>query len=135
MNKCREMVNSILNNKRLIKYFIMAIFIVIFELGIFQITYLILNNYYFSTIFSFVIGVILNWLCGRKFVFGVSSYSPLREFLMIFIASLGGVAIQLLVVMISVEKIGLYPIIGKIFSILFSFFWNYWFRAKFIFKK
>ncbi|MEI7918249.1 MAG: GtrA family protein [Candidatus Saccharibacteria bacterium] len=113
----------------------MAIIIVIIELITFQIIYLINNNYYLATVISFVVGVLLNWIVGRMFVFGPSTHHPAREFIMVLIASLVGVSIQVLVVTVAVNALSLYPIIGKILSIAFSFFWNYWFRAKFIYKK
>jgi len=128
-------IKSMLSNKRLMRYLIMAIIIVIIELITFQIIYLINNNYYLATVISFVVGVLLNWIVGRMFVFGPSTHHPAREFIMVLIASLVGVSIQVLVVTVAVNALSLYPIIGKILSIAFSFFWNYWFRAKFIYKK
>jgi len=130
----KSKITQILQNKRLAKYFIMAVVIVGLELVTFQIIYILSKNYYLATSLSFVIGVLLNWIIGRRFVFGASSHNPLREFTMVLVASLFGLAIQLLVVFVSVQILLLYPLVGKVISIIFSFFWNYWFRAKFIYK-
>jgi putative flippase GtrA len=127
-------LKKIVNNKRLVKYFIMAVVIVCIELGNFQIIYLLTRNYYLATILSFLIGVILNWFFGRLYVFGTSLHHPAKEFTMVLIASLVGVGIQLVVVGICVNVYSLYPILGKMVSIIFSFFWNYWYRSKYIFK-
>lgn len=129
-----EFIRNVLTNKRLMKYFIMAVIIVGIELVTFQVVYLLTKNYYLGTIISFVTGVILNWVAGRLFVFGKSQHHPLREFTMVFIASVVGLGIQVFVVFASVQVLGLYPLIGKMLSIIFSFFWNYWFRAAIVYR-
>jgi putative flippase GtrA len=111
-----------------------AVSIVFLELVFFQIIYLLSHNYVAATILSFAFAVVLNWILSRKVVFGASAHHPAKEFTMVLIASIVGVGIQLSVVFFSVEVMGLYPLIGKILSIFFSFFWNYWFRARFIFN-
>jgi len=85
-------------------------------------------------VLSFLSAVVLNWVLGRIVVFGVSHHHPAKEFTMVLIASVIGLGIQLFVVYASVEFIKFYPLIGKMLSILFSFFWNYWFRAKIIYR-
>jgi putative flippase GtrA len=80
------------------------------------------------------LAVVLNWILGRKFVFGASHHHPVKEFVMVLIASIFGLLIQISVVFISVETLHLYPLIGKVLSIGFSFFWNYWFRAAIVYK-
>lgn len=130
-----EFVHKILTNKRLMKYFAMAVIIVGIELVTFQIVYLLTKNYYLGTVVSFITGVILNWIAGRIFVFGASQHHPAREFTMVLIASIVGLCIQVGVVFISVQLLHAYPLIGKMLSIVFSFFWNYWFRATIIYRE
>lgn len=130
-----DKLKKIFTNKRLVKYFAMAVTIVLIELATFQIIYLLTKNYYLATILSFTLAVILNWIGGRIFVFGASHHHPAREFTMVLIASIVGVLIQLAVVHISVNVLLLYPLIGKVLSIGFSFFWNYWFRASIVYKQ
>jgi putative flippase GtrA len=113
----------------------MAVVIVGIELVSFQVIYLLTRNYYLATVVSFILAVVLNWIAGRMFVFGASHHHALREFLMVLIASVIGLVIQLGVVYVSVTLLLLYPLIGKFLSILFSFFWNYWFRSAIIYKK
>lgn len=128
-------MKEFLFNKSLWKYLISAIVIVGFELVIFQIIYLILHNYFVATTLSFIIAVVFNWLVSRYFVFSGSRFNPLKEFTLVAIASIVGLGIQLGVVYVSVEMLMLIPILGKAISICFSFFWNYWFRAKYVFVK
>lgn len=131
----KAIIRKILNNKRLVRYLVMAVVIVGIELITFQIVYLVTKNYYLATIISFVTGVILNWIGSRILVFGASQHHPLSEFIMVFLASIGGLLIQIGVVFVSVQVLALYPLIGKMLSIIFSFFWNYWFRAAIVYKK
>lgn len=129
-----EYIQKVFANRRLMKYFIMAVIIVGIELVTFQIFFLVTQNYYLGTVVSFITGVILNWIAGRIFVFGVSHHHPAREFIMVLIASTVGLVIQIFVVFVSVQLLLLYPFFGKMLSILFSFFWNYWFRAAIVYK-
>lgn len=112
----------------------MAAAIVLVELAAFQVIYLVTKNYYLATIISFTLAVLLNWTGGRILVFGVSRHHAAKEFSMVLVASIVGVVIQLSVVYISINTLLLYPLIGKVISIGFSFFWNYWFRAKIIYR-
>lgn len=130
-----EHIRSLVTNKRLMKYLVMAVVIVGIELVTFQVIYITTKNYYLATIVSFLVGVVLNWIIGRLLVFGKSKHSPIREFTMVFTASIVGLFIQVGVVFVSVQLLLLYPLIGKIISIIFSFFWNYWFRAAVVYKK
>lgn len=122
-------------SKQMIRYFAIAVVIVIIELGVFQVVYLVGWNYIWGTILSFLVGVALNWPASRHLVFGASSFSKRRELSLIFIASLTGLAIQLGVGYVAVTMLSLYPLLGKVGSIGISFFWNYWFRQRFIFAK
>lgn len=125
---------KILKNKRLMRYFIMAVIIVLIELSAFQIIYLFTRDYMLATILSFVLGVVLNWVIGRLVVFGASDHHPAKEFLMVLVASVAGVLIQLGVVYIAVTLLHIYPLLGKALSIIFSFFWNYLFRSRIVYK-
>ncbi len=122
-------------DSRLFRYVVMAATIVLIEISVFQIIYWITHHYQLSTIISFIVAVILNWVGGRIFVFGKSKHSSHREFTMILIASIVGLIIQLTVVTILVEYFFVYPLIAKGASILFSFFWNYWFRTVVVYAK
>lgn len=128
-------MEAILKNKALLKYLFSAVVIVGFELIVFQIIYIILNSYMIATTLSFTVAVIFNWLFSRFFVFSGSKFKPIKEFTLVAIASIIGLFIQLSVVYVSVEIILFIPLLGKVLSIFFSFFWNYWFRAKYIFIK
>lgn len=130
----KQLLKKLLGHS-LIRYLFVACFIVVLELIIFQLIYLLDRNYVLGTAFSFAVAVVLNWALSRKLVFGASEHSKLREFIYVSMVSIVGLSIQLLAVWLCVNKLNLYPLLGKIISILTSFFWNYWFRAHFIFDK
>jgi putative flippase GtrA len=109
--------------------------IVLIELGIFQILYLLGINYLVATVLSMIIGIILNWIVSHAFVFKSSKYSKKIEFGLIVMASIVGIAIQTITTFIAVEMFTVTPIIGKLFAVGITFFWNYFFRARFVFTK
>lgn len=128
-----DKVKSIINRK-IIRYLIMAIIIVSIELILFQIVYLSTKDYYLATISSFTLGLALNWIGGRLFIFKSSKRHLLHELSMIIIASLIGLGLQLISMSLCVQILGIYPLMGKTISIVVSFTWNYGFRNKYIYN-
>jgi len=119
----------------LIRYLAIASVIVVGELIVFQWVNDWLHNYVIATIVSFALAVVVNWFLSRKVVFGASAHHPAKEFFYVSLVSIVGLGIQLLAVFVCVQYIHLLPLLGKVISIFTSFFWNYWFRAHFIFDK
>lgn len=137
MDSIKKIINKY---DKLLKYFVMACIIVCLELIIFQIVETITSSYkipqhaLIATFVSFTFAVVLNWIGGRVFIFDKSKLNAKHEFFLVFIASCFGLFIQSIVVITSVEYLKLLPIIGKCFAIIFSFFWNYWFRSKYVYN-
>lgn len=118
-----------------IKYGVMAVVVVGIEIGSFWILNTPLGiNYLIATILSLFIGIILNWLGSRYFVFGNSQHSAKKEFSLVLITSLFGVVLQTATVYVTVELINQAPIIGKVLAIIITFFWNYIVRKKYIYR-
>ena len=123
-----------LHSHSFIRYFIMAVFVVLIELVIFQALNSLLSiNYILSTILSMLVGILLNWIFSRTYVFKTNKYSKKVEFIMIVSTSLVGVGIQVGTIYLCVEIMKLVPIIGKVIAIGITFFWNYFVRKKYIF--
>lgn len=117
-----------------IKYGIMAVSVVLFELVTFWVLNSLLSlNYLIATVLSLMLGIILNWLGSRYFVFGNSQHSVKKEFILVLTTSLFGALLQIITVYIMVDKLGQAPIIGKVIAIVVTFFWNYFVRKKYIF--
>lgn len=120
----------------MIKYLFMAIIIVFIEVGFFVLLNSILGiNYLVATPISMLLGIILNWYFSRVFVFNVSTYTPTKEFLLVFVASIVGMLIQTGVTYFVVEFMKLIPVFGKIIAIGVTFVWNFWIRRVYIFKE
>lgn len=133
MNKLASPITRLLG-LAIIRYFIMAAFVVGIELAVFAIMNSLFDiNYLIATPSSMAVGIILNWYLSKKVVFKTSKYKPHVEFGLIVATSLVGVAIQLAVTSFSVEVLSLLPIIGKFLAIIVTFFWNFWVRKRFIF--
>jgi putative flippase GtrA len=134
-DKIKNHINTQLK-KHIVRYFIMASFVVGIELA----TFAFLNSklgisYLIATPLSNIVAIFLNWYLSRTIVFkGGSVHKQHIEFILIIIVSVAGVGIQELVTFICVESLQLAPIIGKCLAIIVVFFWSYWTRKKYIFK-
>lgn len=120
--------------EKMIKYLILALFLVFLEM----ILFVILNSvwkfhYVIATSISFILVVMLNWYGSRRFVFKSSNSELKREIFLVFLGSVMGLLLQIAIALFFVEVFKLTPIIGKGVSICCVFFWNYWFRLKFVF--
>ena len=118
-----------------LRYGVMAVIVVGIELASFW----VMNdafgiNYLAATILSLAIGIVLNWLGSRYFVFGNSGHSAHKEFSLVAITSLFGVVLQTLTVSLAVEVANQAPILGKSIAIVVTFFWNYMVRKRYIYK-
>ena len=117
----------------LIRYLVMAVAVVLIELVTFQGLIWARVSYLVATPVSMFVGIVLNWYFSQKFVFSHRPHAPRKEFTLVLIASLIGVGLQLAVTATVVEILLLAPIIGKFLAICVTFFWNFWFRKKYVF--
>lgn len=116
------------------RYFLMAAVIVSIELGVFALMNSELGiNYLIATPVSMAVGIILNWYCSKVFVFTGSRHKTHIEFGLVLVTSLVGVGIQLIITSACVQILHLWPILGKFFAIVVTFFWNFWVRKRYIF--
>jgi putative flippase GtrA len=119
---------------KMIKYLALALCLVFLEM----ILFVILNSvckfhYVIATSISFAFVVMLNWYGSRRFVFKSSNSNLKREVYLVFLGSIAGLILQIGIAVFFVEAFRLMPIIGKSIAICCVFFWNYWFRLKYVF--
>lgn len=118
------------------RYGIMAVVVVGIEITSFWFINSVLGiHYLIATVLSLAIGIVLNWLGSRYYVFGASHHSAKKEFALVGITSLFGVILQTSIVFISVDTLDQAPLLGKIVAIIITFFWNYIVRKKYIYYK
>lgn len=120
--------------KHIVRYFIMAVFVV----GVELLAFVLINSglgisYVIATPASMLVGIVLNWYFSKAFVFSGSRHKTHIEFGLVLITSLIGAVIQLLVTTLCVQYLHLIPVAGKSMAIIVTFFWNFWVRKKYIF--
>ncbi len=115
------------------RYLSIAILLVGSEIVIFQAMIWGGISYLIATPVSMVIAIILNWYLSRVFVFKHRPHSAHKEFLLVVVASVIGLALQVAVTAFVVEVVKGAPLIGKLIAICVTFFWNFWFRKKYVF--
>jgi putative flippase GtrA len=121
--------------EKMVRYFAVALVLVAFEMEAFIFLNSYLQIYYvIAIVISFVIATVLNWYFSKKIVFKNGSEKIGKEIIMIFVGSIFGVLLQIFITIICVEHFKLLPYIGKFISMAVTFFWNFWFRLKFVFK-
>lgn len=115
------------------RYLIMAIVLVGVEIVTFQVMIWMGISYLIATPVSMGIAIVLNWYFSQAFVFKHRPHSVGKEFTLVVIASLIGIALQLAVTAFVVEILHAIPLLGKLAAICVTFFWNFWFRKKYVF--
>ncbi len=119
-----------------LRYGVMAVFVVSIEVFLFWFIESILGwQYLIATWVSLIVGIVLNWIGSRVFVFGKSRHSNTKEFGLIATASLVGIVIQSCVVYLAVEALNRQALIGKVVAIIVTFFWNYLIRKHYVYKE
>jgi len=116
-----------------VRYAVMAVLIVGVEVITFQLMILAHISYLLATPISMIIGIVLNWYFSQKFVFKHRPHTPRKEFTLVVVASVIGIGLQLAVTAFVVEILMGIPLAGKLAAIVVTFFWNFWFRKKYVF--
>ncbi len=90
--------------------------------------------YLLSNVFSFSLGLIVNYILSKKFVFqDEKAISKSKEFIIYAIIGVLGLIIDTLLVGLMTSILGLYYMLSKIISTIIVFIWN--FGARKIFYK
>lgn len=93
----------------------------------------VFNIYYMtSSIISFSVSLIFNYIASIKWVFNVKHKQTYKDGLLFLIFSLIGLWINQKVMYLSVEKLGIYYMISKIFATGIVMVWNFITRKIFI---
>ena len=120
-------------NQELAHYMAMAVVVVSIEYFSYIGMVWVGVNYLLAIPISMAIGIVLNWVGSRKFVFKTRRHAPHKEFTLVLVTSLVGVGFQLAVTYMAVDVLRQLPAVGKLLAIVVTFFWNFWARKKFIF--
>ena len=93
-------------------------------------------QYLLATTLAFVFSTFANWLFGRLLVFrGKQNQSLLKEIASIYLTSIGGLILNLLIMYVMVDFLSMGEMVAKITATVLVFSYNYLIRKKLIYKK
>lgn len=93
-------------------------------------------QYLLATALAFVFSTFANWLFGRLLVFrGKQKQSLLKEIASIYLTSLGGLLLNLIIMYVMVDFLAMGEMFAKITATILVFSYNYIIRKKLIYKK
>lgn len=129
-------MNLIKNFLQLFLYLVVGGLATLVEWGAFYIFDSVFSiHYMIATALAFVLSTFANWAFGRLILFREKmGQSTILELLKIYAVSVIGLLMNLLIMFIAVEKIGLNEMISKIIATCLVFVWNFLIRKLVIYK-
>ena len=91
-------------------------------------------HYLISSIISFTVSVIFNYILSIKWVFDVKKKQDVKDFVIFIILSIIGLEINSLIMYVMVEKFGVYYMLSKIVSTAVVMVYNFITRKIFVEK-
>lgn len=123
-------------NELLMYYLIISVIATIYDVALLYIfTEFLGFNYLVSATISYCIGIIVGYVGQKTITFKDTDKRIARQFGLFAFISFIGLLINLGVLKICVDVLGLHYMIGKVIAIGIGFFWNYTANRKITFKK
>ena len=91
-------------------------------------------HYLISSIISFTVSVIFNYILSIKWIFDVKKKQDVKDFVIFIILSVIGLGINSLIMYVMVEKFGVYYMLSKIVSTAVVLVYNFITRKIFVEK-
>lgn len=91
-------------------------------------------HYMAATPLAFVFSTFANWAFGRLILFHTTNQSTAKELIKIYIVSIIGLLLNIAIMFVSIEKLGLKEMPSKIFATALVFIWNFLIRKLVIYK-
>ena len=95
----------------------------------------LLWNHLVATIIAYLISTFANWAAGRLLVFKEAKIGFIKEITSIYVASLIGLAMNLLIMWIMVDCISLNEMLSMVTATVIVFMYNYLIRKLVIYRK
>jgi len=92
-------------------------------------------HYAIATAVAYILSTFANWLAGRILVFKDSHQAFIKEIGEIYLASVVGLLLNLLIMWVAVDLISLNEMISKVIATAIVFFYNFLVRKLLIYKK
>lgn len=133
------MIKKIINNKlfrQLFKFGIVGTIAFAIDYGIFTLLTQVINMHYLiSSIISFSISVIFNYIMSVKWVFDITKKQTAKEFIIFILLSVVGLIINSIVLYILVEKASIHELISKVIATIIVMIFNFITRKIFLENK
>lgn len=131
-------MNKFLNKKlikQILKFGVVGGLAFLIDYGLLYFLTEYLNIYYFiSSIISFTVSLVFNYILSIKWVFDVEKKQTIKEITLFVVLSIIGLAINQLIMYIGVDKLSLYYMLAKLISTVIVMIWNFITRKIFIEK-
>lgn len=88
--------------------------------------------YLISSIISFCVSMVFNYILSIKWVFSVKRKQTIKEIIIFWILSIIGLLINQLVMYISVDHLNIYYMIAKLIATFIVMIWNFVTRKLFL---
>lgn len=92
-------------------------------------------HYTIATVIAYALSTFVNWLAGRIIMFKNTNQSILKEILEIYLASIIGLILNLIIMWVAVDLFSFREFPSKIIATGIVFFYNFLVRKLFIYKK
>ncbi|EOS39917.1 GtrA family protein [Lachnospiraceae bacterium] len=136
MRKVKKIENTKINEniKQIMLYLIVGSGATIVEWIVFFLFDHYLNiHYMIATSLAFVLSTFANWVLGRLIMFK-SSKNTWKELVQIYLVSIAGLLMNLMIMWIAITKLGFNNMFSKIAATGIVFFWNFIIRKLLIYR-
>ena len=90
--------------------------------------------YAIATVIAYMLSTFVNWLMGRILVFKEAKQPLWKEIASIYIVSIGGLLLNLLIMSFTIELLNLSNMLSKVLATVIVFSYNFLIRKIFIYK-
>lgn len=119
--------------KQILKFGIVGLLAFIIDYGLlYMLTEFLKIHYLISSIISFSVSVIFNYIMSIKWVFDVNKKQGIKDFVVFIVLSIIGLIINSILMYLMVDMIGMYYMIAKLFSTVVVMVYNFITRKIFV---
>ena len=105
------------------------------EWGLFYLLNQLLHLYYpFAAIIALLFSTLVNWYVGRLVLFKASGNNR-REIRLVYLACFSGLGLNLLLMWLMINGLGIWEMAAKMMASVMVFGWNYFFRTIIIYRE
>lgn len=126
-------------NKKSIKDFLLYVIVggiaTVAEWAVFFVLGKVSLHYALATAIAYILSTFVNWLAGRILVFKERNQSFIKEIVSVYLASIVGLLLNLLIMWVAVDLLSLNEMLSKIAATGIVFVYNFLVRKLLIYKE